>query len=86
MRVRPNRKTDSRRRAVPDRRPHVVPFPPAAGAQDRELDDVTAAERRWRDAGGPHDEAMYHCACGYVFEAPVSTSVSCPHCGAGQAW
>jgi hypothetical protein len=24
--------------------------------------------------------------CGYQFDAPVSASVSCPHCGQGQAW
>jgi hypothetical protein len=29
---------------------------------------------------------MYTCSCGYVFEADVTTSVACPHCGAGQAW
>jgi DNA-directed RNA polymerase subunit RPC12/RpoP len=39
-----------------------------------------------REAGGPEDTETYACACGYVFEAAVSTSVACPHCGAGQAW
>jgi hypothetical protein len=29
---------------------------------------------------------MYTCHCGFVFEAPVSTSVGCPHCGGTQAW
>jgi predicted Zn-ribbon and HTH transcriptional regulator len=33
-----------------------------------------------------NDPAMYSCQCGYVFEAPVSTSVHCPHCGDTQAW
>jgi hypothetical protein len=46
--------------------------------------DATA--RRVREAGGPLDEAHYSCACGYLFVASVSTSVSCPHCGATQAW
>ncbi len=32
------------------------------------------------------DLASYSCECGYVFEAQVSTTVDCPHCGAGQAW
>jgi hypothetical protein len=41
---------------------------------------------RERDAGGPEDRACYQCACGYVFEAPVSASVDCPHCGGEQAW
>jgi predicted Zn-ribbon and HTH transcriptional regulator len=49
-------------------------------------EDEFAEERRMRDAGGPHDAATYHCHCGYVFEAPVTTSVRCPHCDSGQAW
>ncbi len=37
--------------------------------------------------GGPSlDTALYNCQCGYVFEAAVSTSVGCPHCGGTQAW
>jgi len=46
-----------------------------------------AAERRdARRGGGPQDRALYTCGCGYVFTAPVSTSVECPHCGTDQAW
>jgi hypothetical protein len=41
---------------------------------------------RVREAGGPLDEASYACGCGYLFVASVSTTVLCPHCGAGQAW
>ena len=44
------------------------------------------AERRMRDAGGPDDRACYSCGCGFVFVAPVSTSVHCPHCDTAQAW
>ena len=44
------------------------------------------AVRRVREAGGPVDRASYTCECGYLFSAAVSTSVSCPHCGSGQAW
>jgi hypothetical protein len=33
-----------------------------------------------------HDRALYGCGCGLVFEADVSTSVECPHCGEMQAW
>ena len=44
------------------------------------------AVARVREAGGPIDHASYSCQCGYVFYAPVSTTVSCPHCGVGQAW
>jgi DNA-directed RNA polymerase subunit RPC12/RpoP len=39
-----------------------------------------------RDAGGPEDRAVYTCACGYLFEAPVTASVTCPNCGTEQAW
>ncbi len=50
-----------------------------------------AAERdpaveRARMAGGPLDTAVYTCGCGYLFSAPVSTTVACPHCGCDQAW
>ena len=41
---------------------------------------------RVREAGGPSDLACYTCHCGYVFRAPVSTSVVCPNCQATQAW
>jgi hypothetical protein len=41
---------------------------------------------RAQEAGGPLDEASYACQCGYLFEASVSTTVTCPHCGASQAW
>jgi DNA-directed RNA polymerase subunit RPC12/RpoP len=39
-----------------------------------------------REAGGPVDRASYACQCGYLFSAPVSTTVACPHCGVDQAW
>jgi hypothetical protein len=44
------------------------------------------AVARAQEAGGPLDQAAYSCECGYLFSAAVSTTVSCPHCGAGQAW
>jgi len=44
-------------------------------------------KRDWRRAGGPaQDRATYNCQCGLVFDAAVSTAVSCPHCGHQQAW
>jgi hypothetical protein len=43
-------------------------------------------ELRWREFGGPEDRTLYTCGCGYVWEGPVSASVSCPNCGAAQAW
>jgi hypothetical protein len=41
---------------------------------------------RARRAGGPVDEACYACECGYIFRAPVSTTVACPHCHTQQPW
>lgn len=43
-------------------------------------------EWKMRNADGPTDSALYHCACGYQFTARVATTVSCPNCGGGQAW
>ncbi len=62
------------------RRLHVVPAPEPLPAP------MHPAERRMRDAGGPDDRACYSCSCGFVFVAPVSTSVHCPHCETEQAW
>jgi rubrerythrin len=84
MRVRTRRSTEPgqrRYRGIDHRRPEAPPADrPAAPGDD------LAAERRLREAGGPDDRAQYTCTCGYVFEADVSTSVACPHCGAAQAW
>jgi hypothetical protein len=41
---------------------------------------------RAKRSGGPEDRALYTCTCGYAWEAEVSTSVGCPHCGTSQAW
>ena len=53
-----------------------------AGAEDAETRGLAVA----RGAGGPQDLGSYSCECGLVFLSPVSTSVSCPHCGAEQSW
>jgi hypothetical protein len=66
-----------RRLARPARSAPAEPRPVA-----RELDEATAARR----AGGPEDNALYSCMCGYAFTAAVTTSVDCPHCGTEQAW
>jgi hypothetical protein len=42
--------------------------------------------RSRRHGGASQDRALYTCHCGYVFDALVSTSVGCPHCGRTQAW
>jgi hypothetical protein len=61
--------------------PALVCAPPVSIAHA-----VDPAAQRVRDAGGPIDEASYACHCGFVFRAPVSTTVVCPHCRATQAW
>lgn len=57
---------------------------PVALREDLNRPDFAA--RRGRAAGGPKDHACYSCSCGFIFEADVSTSVACPHCGDTQAW
>ncbi len=64
--------------------PNVAVRPPLRRRVDQSRLDVDA--QRVRDGGGPLDQAQYSCACGYVFDAAVSTTVACPHCGDGQAW
>jgi hypothetical protein len=65
-----------KQRQRPRLREHAEPLRPAP----------SEPEQRVREAGGPDDQATYTCSCGFHFEAPVSTSVACPHCGSGQAW
>ncbi len=48
-------------------------------------DDRGVRERAKR-ANVNQDAATYTCTCGFVFMAPVTTSVDCPHCGCAQAW
>jgi hypothetical protein len=72
------------------RRPHIIgrPAAPAAPAPSAPApaDEHLLAERRHRASVAPEDTAHYGCGCGFQFEAPVSTSVLCPHCGCAQAW
>jgi hypothetical protein len=72
-----------RRRQAPQAAPARPPAKPEAIAPARRCDPEV---RRVREAGGPIDVASYVCACGYLFDAAVSTSVACPHCGEHQAW
>jgi hypothetical protein len=96
MRVRINRQNETRHRGGSSRRgsllrreapatevaePATESQPAAAGGEDDLFD-----ERRLRASGGPNDRAQYTCGCGFVWEADVSASVACPHCGASQAW
>lgn len=82
MRVRPQRNLTRR----PLRRTHAGPVREAAAEQPAPPADEHPHERRARESGGPIDNAHYTCGCGLAFDAPVSTTVACPHCGAGQAW
>jgi hypothetical protein len=79
MRVRPL--TVTRPRTA--RRPHVITDRPAPVVPAAE---APPAERRHRECVAPQDNALYACSCGFAFEAAVSTSVACPHCGTDQAW
>jgi hypothetical protein len=63
-------------------RPPATPLTAAAPVADQRDE----AAQRVREAGGPVDQGFYSCSCGFVFEAPVSTTVDCPHCGDSQAW
>jgi predicted Zn-ribbon and HTH transcriptional regulator len=47
---------------------------------------IAPARERNKRANLTQDAALYTCGCGYVFTAPVTTSVGCPHCGSAQAW
>ncbi len=80
---------ESLRRARAERVTHVASSrseaPPVLAHPDP-APDADPAVARVRGAGGPTDRAAYTCECGYCFSAAVSTTVSCPHCGAGQAW
>jgi hypothetical protein len=81
MRVRVKPRTD-----VQPRRTRQTGHRRQPAAAEQAPVERLADERRLRQSGGPHDHATYACTCGYVFDAAVSTSVSCPHCGTGQAW
>jgi len=61
---------------------------PRPAAADRWPRGRQAAEptRERRDRDLSQDTAVYTCQCGMVFEAPVNTTVDCPHCGGQQAW
>jgi hypothetical protein len=79
MLVKPKQSQKWRRRA---RRDHAAPRP---SVSVEPLASVPSARER-RHGGPSEDRALYSCECGYVFEALVTTSVDCPHCGTGQAW
>jgi hypothetical protein len=80
-RRRPKRQAEHRARRLPTLA-HGSEAESSSSAQEPR--DI--AVERVRAAGGPLDRASYTCECGYLFAAPVSTTVVCPHCSAEQAW
>jgi hypothetical protein len=56
------------------------------GARPRPNPTPTPGRERNQRANVSEDAATYNCGCGYIFKAPVTTSVGCPHCGSAQAW
>jgi rubrerythrin len=68
-----------------DRAP--APQPAEAVGEEAEAAAELTPEERHREGAVPEDNAHYACpTCGCAFEARVSTSVHCPHCGDTQAW
>ena len=76
----PSTRRLGRRDHAPVRPAHEDQTPETPAVEDH------PQERRARESGGPIDNAHYSCECGLVFEAAVSTTVQCPHCGTPQAW
>lgn len=77
------------RRAQGERRGrHATPTPLtlARAAEARASCPPEAAHGAHAAARCSHDRASYACHCGYLFDAQVTTTVTCPHCGAAQAW
>jgi hypothetical protein len=83
-RGRSERAADERRPADGGEAANAVSRPVLRRRVDQTRLDVDA--QRVRESGGPLDQAQYSCSCGYVFDAAVSTTVACPHCGDSQAW
>jgi len=77
---------------IPQTIRQLRPTAPRRALRERDRADAPVAEpsitveARVREAGGPEDSAHYTCSCGMVFQASVSASVSCPHCGLDQDW
>ena len=89
VQVRPKRSAEQLRRRRPRSRTGAEDRP-SLQRQASPLPAPALASPRARSAapqpGPSQDRLLYNCHCGFVFEAPVSTSVGCPHCGDTQAW
>jgi hypothetical protein len=92
MIVRPKRGESSARRRGRARIGRGVPratvaADPASTKRTGIVSERPAPRNSRKRTGGPsEDTAVYSCQCGLVFEASVSTTVGCPHCGHTQAW
>ena len=59
---------------------------PRRRSRKRDQPTVSPGRERNKRANVSQDAALYSCSCGYIFKAPVTTDVGCPHCGTDQAW
>lgn len=84
--LRETRQRPHERRGRGTRHRRAIPAPPVSVMTRTAARGYDPVVVRVKQAGGPIDNASYSCECGYVFRASVSTTVSCPHCGVGQAW
>ena len=81
----PKRRAHARTKRTPPDSPEGPPAlsPPAPEPAALRVPPETRDARR---GGGPQDQALYSCVCGFAFKAAVTTSIGCPHCGLEQAW
>jgi hypothetical protein len=91
VQVRLNRSETRTRRARREGRADHLPVRPTAESSTAAATNGSGPAHndsvpRTRQGGPTQDHALYTCQCGFVFEAAVSTSVGCPHCGGTQAW
>ena len=68
------------------RAPVEAPAPTVGAALDASSGPASATAAPAPRLESELGEATYTCSCGFVFNAAVLTSVSCPHCGDAQAW
>lgn len=86
--MRTKTRKSTRQRTAPRilRRRHAEEPAPAQPSPQERCRELNGPENRERRTGGPQDQALYICRCGSAFQAVVTASVSCPHCGDAQAW
>jgi hypothetical protein len=83
VRSKPSRRSLRGRRSGREAEYIAANGPAAVDLADR-VSQITPRGRR--EGGHSQDRALYTCGCGFAFDALVSTSVGCPHCGSTQAW